>query len=58
MLKKYLKEHYELANNPNQSEFQQLKDLLNRKLAIYSKNSKYSKLHASKLVLRNIQPQS
>lgn len=58
MLKKYVKEHYSLTNNLNQSEFLQLKELLNRRIAIYGKNSKYSKLHATKLIVRNIQPQT
>ena len=58
MLRKYIKEEYSLANNANQSEFQQLKDLLHRRISIYTKNAKYSKLHPTNLIVRKMQPQS
>lgn len=58
MLRKYFKRQYSLPNSTNQSEFKQLKELLNRKISIYTKDGKYSKAHPTNISLRNITAQS
>lgn len=58
MLRNYLKQHYSLPNSLTHSEFTLLKHHLNRRLAVLpSANAKYSKMHASGLVVQAVQPQ-
>lgn len=54
MLKKYLKDNFALNGNINQSEFQQLKSLLNRRLYTWNKQDNAPKMHPSSVVLRAI----
>lgn len=59
MLRKYLKQHYSLPNSLTHSEFTLLKQKLNRRLSILpSATAKYSKMHASGLVVQEVQPQT
>lgn len=54
MLKKYLKDNFNLKGNVNQNEFQQLRALFNRRLMLWNKNTQQPYVHPSTLILRAI----